>query len=95
MNPEILLFIIKMIAGGIVAFMAILLMSKTRDASWMTLVAGFLLSYIAMVYELLTDLGIFAESSICISGIPVSSLLCTILPSLCFVIAFILKLLKK
>lgn len=95
MNPEILLFIIKLITGGIVAFMAILIMSKTRDAAWMTLVVGFLLSYISMVYDLLIDLGVFTPSSLCLLGMPVSTLLCAVLPSICFIIAFIIKLIKK
>lgn len=95
MDPEILLFIIKLITGGLVAFMAILLMSKTRDAAWMTMVAGFLLSYISMVYELLIDLGVFTATAVCLFGIPVSTLLCTLLPSICFIVAFILMLIRK
>ena len=39
MNPQLLLFIIKLVLGGIAAFLAIFVMSKTRDASWMFLVA--------------------------------------------------------
>ena len=50
MSPEILLFIIKLVLGGIVAFLAIFVMSKTRDASWMFLVAGFLLSYVSILF---------------------------------------------
>ena len=57
MNHEIVLFIIKLILGGIAAFMAIFVMSKTRDASWMFLVAGFLFSYAALVIELMEELG--------------------------------------
>ena len=95
MNSEILLFTIKLICGGIVAFCAILLMSKTRDAAWMTLVIGFLLSYISLVYELLVTLGIFTKSSLCLFGISIPSLLCIVLPSIFFVAAFIIKIFKK
>lgn len=95
MNPEILLFIIKLITGGIVAFLAILLMSKTRDAAWMAMVGGFLLSYAVLVYELLIDLGVLTQTALQFLGIPVSALLCAVLPSLCFILAFILMLARK
>lgn len=95
MNPEILLYIIRLVLDGIIAFLAILLMSKNRDSSWMCLVAGFLLSYAALVFNLMIKLGIFTVSSICLFGIPLSTLLCEALPSLLFIIAFILMLIKS
>lgn len=95
MSPEILLFIIKLVIGGIVAFLAILLMSKTRDAAWMAMVAGFLLSYAALVFDLLINLGVLTHTSIELFGIPLSLLLCAVLPSLCFILAFIIMLIKR
>ena len=95
MDSNILLFIIKLVLGGLVAFFAILLMSKTRDTSWMLIVSGFILSYIALVYDLLCELGVFSESKIIILGIPLIPLLCIVLPSICFIVAFIIMFLKK
>jgi len=95
MNPELLLFIIKLVVGGIVGFLAILLMSKTRDAAWMCMVGGFLLSYATLVFELMEHLGIVTTTSVCLFGIPVSSLICAVVPSLFFIVAFILMLCKK
>lgn len=95
MNPEILLFIIKLVIGGIVAFLAILLMSKTREAAWMAMVGGFILSYAALVFDLLIDLGVLTHTKQLVFGIPLSSLLCAAFPSLCFIIALILMLVKK
>ena len=95
MNPEILMYIIKLVLDGIIAFLAILLMSKNRDSSWMCLVAGFLLSYAALIFNLMIKLGIFAVSTFCIFGIPLSTLLCEVLPSLFFIFAFILMLIKS
>lgn len=95
MNPEILLFIIKLILGGIVAFLAIMLMSKTRDAAWMAMVGGFLFSYVLLVYELLLNLGVLTTSHLCLFGIPISTLILTVLPSICFIIGFILMIIKK
>jgi hypothetical protein len=93
MNPQILLFIIKIILGGITAFLAILIMSKTRAASWMCVIAGILISYVALIFDLF-ETGIF-NISVMIFGIPLITLIFTVLTSLCFIAAFIFKLLKK
>ena len=95
MEPRILLFIIKLVAGGIVAFLAILLMSKKRSAGWAFMVSGFLLSYASLVYELLIELGVLTATKYGLWGIPVSTLLCASLPALCNIIAFIIMLCKR
>lgn len=95
MEPKILLFIIKLIAGGIVAFLAILLMSKKRNAGWAFMISGFLLSYASLVYELLIELGVLTATKYGLWGIPVSTLLCATLPSICFITAFIIMLAKR
>ncbi len=95
MNHEIVLFIIKLILGGIAAFLAIFVMSKTRDASWTFLVAGFLFSYASLVIELMAELGIFDINSILVAGFPLIPLLCAIIPSAMFITAFIIRLCKK
>ena len=95
MNPQILLFIIKLILGGLVAFLAILIMSKTRSPDWMMIVAGFLSSYAALVYDLLFELGVLASSSLLVFGIPLPTLIFATVPSLFFIAAFIFKLTKK
>ena len=81
MDPQLLLFIIKLVLGGIAAFLAIFVMSKTRDASWMFLVAGFLFSYAALVVDLMIELGVFAADSILVAGMPLVSLLSAVIPS--------------
>ncbi len=95
MDPKILLFIIKLITSGIVSFLAILLMSKMREVGWTFVVCGFLFSYAAMIFELLSDLGIIALQELLILGIPLSSLICTALPTLCFIIGFIILLARR
>lgn len=95
MTPEILLCIIKLGLGGLVAFFAILLMSKTRSFSWICMVCGFLFSYAAIIYEILIQLGILAQTTFCLFGIPLSQLICTVVPSIFYILAFILMLCKK
>ena len=95
MNPKILLFIIKLVTGGITAFFAILLMSKKRTASWTFMSGGFILTYAALVYELLIELGVLTATKFALWGIPVATILCVVLPAICFITAFILLLVKK
>ncbi len=95
MEPRILLFIIKLVAGGIVAFLAILLMSKKRTVAWSFMVSGFLLSYAALVYDLLIELGVLTATKYGLWGLPVSTLLCAVLPAVCYITAFIIMLAKR
>ncbi|MCR4631267.1 MAG: hypothetical protein K5786_06505 [Treponema sp.] len=94
MDPRILLFIIKLVSSGIVSFLAILLMSKIRELAWSIMTCGFLLSYAAMIFELLTELGIISFSEISFFEIPISRLICVLLPSICYIIAFIMLIAK-
>ena len=95
MNQELIIFIIKLILGGIAAFLAVFVMSKTRDASWMFLVAGFLFSYAALVIDLMIELGILEKDIIVVGGFPLIPLLAAVIPSTLFIISFIIKLSKK
>lgn len=95
MDSEILFFIIKLVLGGIVAFFAIMLMSKSRDAAWMTIVGGFLFSYASIVYELMVKLGVVLGNGICVFGIPLVQLIFAVVPSLFYIAAFIIMLLRK
>ena len=95
MEPKILLFIIKLVTGGIVAFLAILLMSKKRTVAWSFMVSGFLLNYAALVYELLIALGVLTATKYGLWGIPVSTLIRAAIPALSYIIAFIIMLAKR
>ncbi|MBQ3966929.1 MAG: hypothetical protein II684_08885 [Treponema sp.] len=89
---QVILYIIKLILSGIAAFLAIALWSKTRDAAWMSLVAGAVTGYAGMVFELLVKMGIVLAGGIRIADIPLSSLLFSVIPTLFFILAFILML---
>lgn len=95
MNPQLLLFIIKLILGGLVSFLSIMIMSKTREVYWMMLVIGFLSSYAALLYDLMIELGIFATPKVSLAGIPVPTLIFAVVPSIFFILAFFFRLLKK
>ena len=95
MSSEILFFIIKLGIGGIVSFFAIMLMSKTRDSAWVTMVCGFLFSYASIVYDLMIELGVFSTNDIVVFGIPLIPLIFTVLPGLFYMIAFIIMISRK
>jgi hypothetical protein len=94
-QSELLLFIVKLVLGGITAFLAIMLWSKTRDAAWMSLVAGAVTSYAGIVYEMMVRLGIIIPGGITVTGIPLATLLFTVIPSCFFILAFILMLIRS
>ncbi len=93
-QSDLILFIIKLVLGGITAFLAILLWSKTRDASWMSLVAGAVTSYAGIVYDMMVHLGIIVPGGVSVAGIPLPTLLFCVIPSCFFILAFILMLLR-
>lgn len=95
MNPEIILLIIKFFSVGIISFLAILIMSKTRDPAWMTMVAGFLFYYLSIVYDLLVKLNVISLSKYVIFGIPLFSLLAIAIPALFFIIALLIMFFRK
>ena len=53
LEAEILIMIIKLVLGGIAAFLAILVWSKTRDGAWFFLVSGTILGYCGIVFDML------------------------------------------
>ncbi len=95
-DSEIILCIIKLVLGGIAAFLAIMLWSRTREPAWICLVAGAVTGYAGIVYELLVKLGIVFAKSYLFPGteIPLSTLFFTIVPLIFVIVAFILMLIK-
>ena len=94
-NTMIILYIVKLVLGGICAFLAIMLWSKTRDRAWMSLVAGAITSYAGLMFNLMLDLGIITTGALTFFGIPVSVLAFTAVPSLFYILAFILMLIRS
>ncbi len=96
-QSEIILYIIKLILGGAAAFLAIMLWSKTRDVAWMALVAGTVTTYASVVYEMLVGFGIIFVSGsrgTLVAGIPLATLLFATIPTLFYITAFVLMILR-
>ncbi|MGI5059244.1 hypothetical protein [Treponema pectinovorum] len=95
LQSEIVFYVIKLVLGGVIAFLAISVWNRTRDVVWMALASGFIISYAALVYELLVKLGIAGNSEPNFFGISIVSLLFFIVPSVFFIVAFVLLILKS
>ena len=96
-ESTIILYILELVLGGIAAFFAILLWSKTRDAAWMAFIAGIVTSYAKTVYQLLVELGIIYISNsniIDFFNIPLTTILFSVIPPLFFITGFVLMLLR-
>ena len=61
----------RLILGAVAAFLAIMLWSKTRDAAWMLMVIGIVVSYIEIVYSVLEMTGITAGHTLAVILLPV------------------------
>jgi hypothetical protein len=95
-ETEIIFFIIKLFFGGVIAFLAIMLWSRTRDFSWMFLVFAAVTGYSSIVFDLLLKLGFVTSRQVNILGNEISlvRLVLEIVPSFFVIIAFILMLVK-
>ena len=93
-DSQLIFFIIKLALGGLTAFFAILLWSKTGDAAWMSLIAAIVINYAGVVYAMLIQLGILAEGKLLIYGLPLTSLLFTIVPQVFVILSLILMIVR-
>ena len=95
-ESEIIFFIIKLTLGGFIAFLAIMLWSRTRDFAWSFLVLAAVTGYSSLVFDLLLSLGFVTVKKMSFFGneIPLVQLVLTVLPSLFVIISFIIMLFK-
>lgn len=91
-QPELILYIIKLVLGGLAAFFAIILWSRTRDPAWMCLVIGTIIEYAGIVYGMMVDFGVAFTTSTTVFGLPLTTLLFTTVPPILFIVAFILMI---
>jgi hypothetical protein len=95
MRDDIALHIIRLVIGGGAAFLAIMLWPRTKDSAWSSLIAGFIVSYAGVVYDILASFGIIGVGFLPIGGMPFFRLLFAALPGIFFIIAFIIMLVKN
>ena len=91
-----ILLVVKLVAGGIIAFLAIMLWSKTRESSWICLVAAAVFSYAEVALELLSRLGIATSERLVFFGLGVGGIQLVLTCAVYFfvILAFIIMLAK-
>ena len=81
--------------GALGTFFAILLWSQTRQASWVLVIIGTLVSYAAVVYSTLERFGIVSVRVALVPGFPLLEVLLANLPMVFYICAFISMIARK
>lgn len=90
-TAELVSVIARVGFGAIATFFAIFLWSSTRDTAWMFVVIGIIIRYGEIMYSTFQLFGIL-QGETYIFGLPLVSILLANLPSVCFIIAFIIAI---
>ncbi|MBB6481145.1 hypothetical protein [Spirochaeta isovalerica] len=88
-SPEIILLLVKLLAGFAATVTAVLLWSRTREASWLLVVVGTVFLYGEVIAETLQVFGLTDLQKFTFFGIPVIEALFALLPFLFFTAGFI------
>ena len=94
-SGQIVYILSRLSLGALASFFAIMLWSKTRDAAWMLIVIGAIAAYAETVYSILNLFGISGGNIFTIGSVPLMSIILHCLPTIFFVIAFIIMVVRK
>ena len=94
-SGQLIYIISRLSLGALAAFFAILLWSKTRDVAWMLMVIGAIAAYVDTVYSILELFGITGSNLLSIGSMPVVSILLPSLPTIFFIAAFAVMVVRK
>jgi hypothetical protein len=93
--------LVRLVLGAVATFFAILLWSKTRDAAWILIILGTLISYAEIVFSTLEKFGILGDVVIAVAGLPrlpVNQIVQTLLvnlPLVLYTVAFIILIVRR
>lgn len=95
-GTEIIFFTIKLVLGGLIAFLAIMVWSRIRDFSWALIVFAAVAAYSAVVFGMLERLGFVSPGEAVVFGneIPLVRLIFSVIPGLLIIIALITMIFK-
>ncbi len=94
-SPVIITAVIRLIVGGLAAFFAILLLPRIRNAAWICVISGVIITYAGIVYDMLILFGVIGGNEVMIAGISVLPLLFELLPLLLYCLGFIITILHR
>ncbi|MCL2129394.1 MAG: hypothetical protein FWH35_03470 [Treponema sp.] len=94
-SGQLVYILSRLILGALASFFAIMLWSKTRDIAWMLMVIGTIAAYVETVYSILNLFGISGGSILTIGTVPIMSILLPSLPTVFFIAAFLVMVVRK
>ena len=94
-SGQVIYIISRLSLGALASFFAIMLWSKTRDVAWMLMVIGTIAVYVETVYAILNLFGISGGNIITIGSVPLISIILPCLPTVFFIAAFAVMVVRK
>ena len=91
---QVIYILSRLILGALASFFAIMLWSKTRDVAWMLMVIGTIAAYVETVHAILNLFGI-SGGIIVIGSVPLMSIILPCLPTVFFIAAFAVMVIRK
>jgi len=85
----------QLILGAAAAFLAIFLWPKIRDAAWMLIIFGTIVTYIETVYSILKIFGISGDDFLIFDSVPLISFILPTVRTLLFISAFIIMIYRQ
>ena len=85
----------QLVLGAVASFLAIMLWSRTRDAAWMLIVIGTIVSYIEIVYSILEHFGMGGDDFYLIGSVPLISFILPSLRMIFFITAFTVMIIRQ
>ncbi|MCL2412507.1 MAG: hypothetical protein FWC97_12785 [Treponema sp.] len=92
---QVIFIISQLILGAIAAFLAIFLWPKIRDAPWMLIIFGIIITYIETVYSILVTFGITADEFLIFGLVPLVSFVLLTVRAFLFIIAFAIMIYRQ
>ena len=85
----------RLVLGAISSFLAILLWSRTRDTAWILVIISAIVSYVEIVYSLLSLLGIINESIMSENAVLIITIFLSCMPTALIIAAFTVMAMRK
>ena len=96
MDSGLLVYILSRLTLGTVAsFLAIMLLSRTRDAAWMLMVIGTIISYGETIFSIVNLFGEEGGNTLAIGSMSIAHILLPCLPMVFFIAAFAVMVARK
>jgi hypothetical protein len=89
-------FIISQLSlGAVSTFLAIILWSRTRDAAWMLIIIGVIISYIEIIHSILGLYGMGGDEFFSVGSVPVISFVLPVLRMMFFIAGFLIMVIRQ